>query len=856
MDLEKKHEYVCNSFDATVRVRTSDREQPGPISCSADVLPFSWTLNVRHHQYVQYRLLRTAIKSQQRFDTMRRQRPGKSAKEDPRAWWQYAVACVTSRPNSRPWSDVQRIVRKRDPYIDLVVKKNAKKSDINGYHAGLTEDESAQLLKLEEFLPIEAMSAFHIVALRRAHLLRSNPELFEEGKSKSRKSWSKGLGRFRFSSSRKRSATPDPSSAALPPPDKPPSTSTLSDATQGDNVLDEKKQNDEKGDSVKLLEAMTRRLGNKVWFVDWRLHDVTLNIVLVSPRDDSPIAHLVLSSRGNVRSFGRGKRDFCFDISQCDILHHDELVLFVRPPEDDMLTEIETDEDLDETLGSLIPKISTFRRGGAHVEGKPDLVASSGFLDLPPDEVVCRVASGQNGTDRNLSISSHPANLNWKSSMLDELLDFFVRRAEEVKADLTEYVRSAATPLARKAQLALLSPGSFAIHLNIAAPKVWLPISGNDASGVLLLDAGVVRVSGSKREGSSVMTWDVKGKAIHASYSKGRVFDVALGFLGPNLNDSFARMETTVIKPFNISMEASNPSDHPDGSSHETSHIRAIDIYVSPVCLNLVDAEVLARSFGKWYVRSIHRANRKASGRSVTGSSTYLPAGKSPKEKIRDPLTGSTTNPLKMTVKLEKLELALEGHSKASVDMDDRSLASLDSAHDGSPPVRIYLVEICDVEILREVQDQLATTSLAVHDASILRLKEGAQYSMLKTRYDAGDAQYQVLVRSRQSGDPNSSLFGDSSTDEANLALPPIIQASIMHDGYSHLDEVEVDIDSVVLRVTPTTLKDCAKAIRRIAEITQLATQEMARKVHEEGRKARRRDRPVGKCSKCMSSTL
>ena len=155
LDLGKPHEYVCENFGAEIRMRTSDREIPGPISCSADVMPFTWTLNIRHHQYVQYRLLKTAIKSQHRFDTMLRQRPKSSPITDAKAWWQYAIACVTSRPNSRPWSDVKVIVQNRTRYIDLVVKKNLKKGNMSGYHAGLSDSESSELLALEELLPIE-----------------------------------------------------------------------------------------------------------------------------------------------------------------------------------------------------------------------------------------------------------------------------------------------------------------------------------------------------------------------------------------------------------------------------------------------------------------------------------------------------------------------------------------------------------------------------------------------------------------------------------------------------------------------------------------------------------------------------
>jgi Mg2+ and Co2+ transporter CorA len=58
---------------------------------------------------------------------------------------------------------------------------------------------------------------------------------------------------------------------------------------------------------------------------------------------------------------------------------------------------------------------------------------------------------------------------------------------------------------------------------------------------------------------------------------------------------------------------------------------------------------------------------------------------------------------------------------------------------------------------------------------------------------------------------------------------------------------VEIVIDSVIVRVTPTSLKDCAKGLRRFLELVELTTKEMERKVHEEGRNARRMER-LGKC--------
>jgi hypothetical protein len=807
-------------------VRTSDREIPGPVSCSADVLPFVWSLNIRHHQYIQYKQLQVAMKSQQRFDTMLKKRPKSSPKQSPRAWWQYAVACVTSRPNYRPWSDVRVIVQNRSRYIELVTKKNFKKSDKNGYHSGLSDRESAELLALEELLPIEAMDAFHLIALRRAHLLKTNPDQVDQTKEKERKSWA-SLGRFRFSSSRRRSegSVEDMSNSLA-------SARAVNESRNSESSFtclerdDEAKEVDASG---ALLEVMTQRLGNKVWFVNWKLHDATWNVNLASPLDDSSIANFVIGSNGNIRSFGKGKRDFCFDITQCSMMHHEETVLFVRPSGDGILAEIDViDDDLSDTLGSLAPGISSAPQHSFANDGLPNLTYSSKFLDLPPEGFVCRAAHGKNGPNRNYSISCHPINLSWRGTLLDELLDFFVRRAKDVKSDLAQYVRNAATPLAKKAQLALISPGSFSIHLNVAAPKIWLPVKSNEG-GVLLLDAGAVRVAADKGEGESTMVWDLKGKSIHASYTKGRTFDARMGFINPNLHDSVARSETIVVSPFNFSVDASNQIESHLECNAKKAAVRTIDIAVSPVCLNLVDAEVLARSFGKWYARSIRRANRRAANRTPrTLAATALSAEH--RNRKNDLSACENDSIIKVSLNVDKVELALEGHSKGVVE-DDRSLTSQDSAYEGSPPVRTYLVEIRGVNVLQMKQSSHSTTSLTVHDASILRLKEGTHYAPLKSRFDAVDAQYRVLVRSGPGSPTVNSRHGE---------LPPIVRASLLHDGNSHLDEVEVDIDSVILRVTPTTLKDCAKAFRRIAELTQLATKEMERKVHEEGRKARR----------------
>ena len=43
----------------------------------------------------------------------------------------------------------------------------------NGFHGGLNESDSLELLALEDLLPIEALTAFHLLARREAFKLQS-----------------------------------------------------------------------------------------------------------------------------------------------------------------------------------------------------------------------------------------------------------------------------------------------------------------------------------------------------------------------------------------------------------------------------------------------------------------------------------------------------------------------------------------------------------------------------------------------------------------------------------------------------------------------------------------------------------
>jgi Vacuolar sorting-associated protein 13, N-terminal/N-terminal region of Chorein or VPS13 len=843
------HGYVCQGLDAEVRVRTSDRVMPGPISCSADVQPFHFTFHVRPSQYLQFQKLMAGVKSQQRFDTMPRQRPVESPRENPAAWWKYAMARVTSRPQTRPWEDVKRIGQSRLRYIELVMKKNADRSSGAGYHGSLTTKQSEELLAMEDSLPMEALLAFHLVALRRVYAAQTTaraPRSSQDGR------------RFRIRRPSSKSKLPPPSSPSASCDASMALASTTTSSWSGPPLpgTEGPARTSSSAAPMSLLEAMTLRLGKKVWFIDWKLRDAAMSLLVRRTPTDTPLLQFVLRASGNLKSFGIGKRDFCFIVSQCDITHGLQKVLFFGSRESFVFSEEDESPEENDDRMDLVAPIESMRRAVASRSSKeplwlrgPDLVTPAQYLELPPPGTACRIVAGKDHDTFKISISAHPATLVWSNVLSDSVLETFSEHSSDLYGDLKQHIRNFATPMARKAQLALLSPGSLSLHLNIASPKVWVPIISGDAEGCLILDAGTLRMKSSKEEGDTEAQWNVQAREIGAKFVRGLNISRFTRDSFPSLLAfgafPMSQGESVVVRPFSIDassciLRGAVPID----AVFLADPIRNVEVTISPICLNLVDSEMIARLLGKLYARGLHRVRRESPPKDEV--SGVAPMVESDLRLAFQDIKWSEL-PRIFTVHIEKIEIALEGHSKQAFSSDDRSMASLDTAlQEYAPPTRAYLVEILHVTWKKSGLRHTEMTRFTIIDASIVRLRDVSQYTPLFVRRELMESENRIFVRASDETVPNPDETAvDGRPDNGPFAefgpQPGIFRASLLHNRLSHLDEVEVDIDSVILRITPTTLKDCAKAFRRIMELTQLVTKEMERKVHEEGRKARRR---------------
>ena len=644
-DPGQPHHYILESFSWKAHVKLSDRNQPGPMTCIAEFLSMEIDLYFRQHQYMQYNMLRSAMLSQQRYDTMLRQRPTEEPANDPLSWWKYAISCVTTRPNSRPWADVVQIVRSRQRYIELVMQKVMHSSEGNGFHGGLNEVESLELLALEELLPIEALMSFHLLALRQVYESQMKGDFDSESEIKTKRGRqsitlpgsSQSKSRFR----RFRRALSGGGSKNK--------SSGESDDSETDLLASVALPGIHPSDSVtrsSLRQAISSRLGKKVWHNTLFLNDVKLVIHLLDPAESTSTLQMDLRLGGKLRTYGVTKHELSLDVMRFEVVdcrHNGKSTAPSQFFADGKILSV------GESRGSLLfcskvrpdPPAARLKLRSPKVvvtgdSGVDQSAASYGNSSAPEDltlpnysglprGVVCRIASSKDIGALRLTICAHPATLVWHKSSIYAVSEFFASSTSQLQTELTRQLQNVATPLARKAQLALLSPDAITVDVNMAAPKVWVPVSA-ESNDAVYLDAGRFRVACAKKEQGTDTQWEVIARDIQVMFvrlrrhvsrtgkSNGRDFSVT------GLPDC---EELSIIRPFHIDLNDSILESVPespgtkDVSGLENSLIgsgplRKTTVNVSPIRLNLVDAEVLARAIGKWYAQGIGRVKGRA----------------------------------------------------------------------------------------------------------------------------------------------------------------------------------------------------------------------------------------------------
>jgi Vacuolar sorting-associated protein 13, N-terminal/N-terminal region of Chorein or VPS13 len=836
-DPSKPHTYCFENFCAQMKMELGDRNQSGPMKLLAEFLPVKFPLQFRSYQFIQYQKLKSAMYSQQRFDTMLRQRPNGDPISQPRQWWKYLIACVTTSPHSRPWEDVAKITKCRARYVELVKKKITSSSEGSGFHSGLKDEESFELLSLEDLLPIEALQTFHLIALR---------EVYEDTKRVEKVSLEEmGSDEVEFavkSSGRPRLLNPF--------------RRTKKSVDQGKDADDEvfpKKSSIGGLDSSAVVAAINSRMGRKSWINTFILNEVNISLVLI--QGNERLIQVELQATGEVKTLGPGRFDLLFDIIRFEIIDPQKrLVHFIQYQTIDCGKLLMFEAHRDMFQGDLSLSVDS-----------PLSLGQDQAMELPPIGVVCRLSANKETNSLKLGISALPATLVWSKPCMDAVLEFFSSPSTELQTEVSRQLRNVATPLARKAILALMSPNEFQINMNVAAPKVWFPISLEADDGAVHFDAGKFIMSISKKELLTDTFWNFCARDIQVMFVRQK----------ESISDTSRKECITIVKPLQMQVEAimaehkiekpaKNPAFYALNPTPDEGPWRKLDIFVSSICLNLVDAEILARAIGKWYASGLVKVRKLKEKKSFASFEKGL-AKKQGEEAILQGSKFTSTGVSFLSVHIERIQMALEGHSKSKV-----HVANGKESHVGSngcePRTRTYVVDLVDISIGRLSQKSISKSQFLISDIGIFRADCDTRldYKMVPT-YNAHTIPHCILIRL----DKEESSSREASNAAAALHLSPprlnakqspspkspsgpieigglqkgnvtsFLSVRLFHDRLLHLDEVEIGMNSVVLRITPTTLKDCSKGFRKVMELIQIVTQEMERYVHEGGRKAR-----------------
>jgi len=780
----RQHDYCCSLFNLMFRATFSDIAQEGPSQWEAELLPFELQLYIQPHQYQQYQRLRSVMIAQKKIDTMQHRRPDASPADDPIAWWRYTVGRVVARPNARPWRDVLQIVNSRSRYIELVVKKLKRHRDGVGFHGGLKDDESRELLALEDTLPIESLLSFHLLALRdiyrqqtdsgehirQEETLNSLLSASDTAQQKHRSSLIRMTRKLTGRASKQKSAfVIDKSSAS--------SADDVEMRSDGNTAMPSFSTSVMSGMDYSSVPLSSP--DDSIIQIKFIVRQILLGVSLVDPESNEPFVTLEFEADGSMYSSGMR-------------VNIKEVALDLR------------------------------RVSVDSCEGKILSIGSG-----EQEEAACRLMASRDVKSLALGVSARPATLVWNNTCFHRLLSFLsAKGADDFQDMVRSKLRSAATPLAYKARVAILSPKAMSVEMKIEAPKVWIPISSSIASdvtegdthqaidGAIFFDAGLLRFSLSKGEGVADTLTVASISQINVRYCEritGFIVDDQ-GFIVPRLSAAqlgATRDDITVVRPFSISVDASVAADYEKWDGTISSLVDQIDtsgrgrvatsiaVTIGDIYFDLVDAGIITRAVGKLYAAEVLRAKQRARYDVHINAKPEVGASAPPfLNDQADTVRYLSSNSLILTVTLDRIRAALVSRAGDSE--------------------RRYILQLCSLKVRHATLFDEKLTRFGMTDASIHRK----------------DSQLKVFGRPQITSVTESGKSKDAGDDN-------FIRASFLANRRENMNEFELDIKPLVLVVTPSSLVDCMHSIKGIAEVGEIIGREVERRVHLLGRSTR-----------------
>ena len=490
-------------------------------------------------------------------------------------------------------------------------------------------------------------------------------------------------------------------------------------------------------------------------------------------------------------------------------------------------------------------------------------------MPLPPNGVVFRLLGSVALSSLSLSVSAHPAKLIWKTDRVKAVLEsFFPSQSIEPKSILRNQLRNAATPFAHRAQIAMISQRSLSFNLNIDAPKIWFPISADSLDGALFIDAGRLKISMYKPQLHTKMFLEVDSNNMQVQFLK--VLN-GLYEIQPGRDSQTSREDIPIVLPFNVHISSERSGEQGprrrkrnesigekviiDETIEESNRMK---IDVSKISLNLVDVEVLAIGLGKWYAAELLVVKHRNSIQDEVKEESISQQENPPPTKLQMNIVRQSISFL-----VDGIQLSLEGQSHEKSD----SYISAKKKKKKKSRKRTYLVQVLGIHGKIESIGDNKKSSVAVDDVSIMQTKRSTESTEQNPKQKPSEElRHHILMCAHQSlSDSN-----EASEDPILLSPSRIVEAtpkskgetinvhkespalifSMVHDGGNHLDDIGMDLNYLIFRITPSSLQDCSEALKRVLQLIEIMTREMERRVHAAGRSARNQEN-TGKSSTC-----
>jgi hypothetical protein len=578
-----------------------------------------------------------------------------------------------------------------------------------------------------------------------------------------------------------------------------------------------------------------------------RCQKLTMVLTVTSITNDKPILQGCMRASTWIRQIPGEGMNFLFDVRNLEFLNcsnedSSTLMSFEIPEK-----EAENDQLL--ASGIVVPLgISSNSDDDIMLETFCNQMRNE-ELPLPPKGVVSRMLVSERPTGRSFSLSAYAATMIWNKKCVNAFMEtFFPSQNLESRTVLQNQLRNAATPIVHKAQVAMSAPKSMSINVNIDAPKVWFPVSPNKADGALFVDVGKMSVRLRKPELLANVCWSMECTGIHANLRRNALTE------GDSFNVS-NKVDVPIILPLNLSYEVERSGDGPvtvrrrNGIEYKQSKVSQLKL--SKICIKLVDVEVLAKAISKWYASELLQVKRRRGNASVrsqdstviSSDNTYVNSAKGV-QLSQD-----------LSVSIEKVQVYLQGPS-------DKSLSSIQERKK-----RIYLVELSKLHLSRSLNGNIRTTTGKLNYINIVQMKDSyagsenelqpshePQHIILRCSNDdsliSSDGIHKSLhdIGHFETGDrsPDSyspmtqSIHKRNRHSQQKNKMKEAMKMKFSHDEDAHVDDLDATMNSIEIRVTSTSLRDCYGATKRILEVIKMTTGEMEHRVHQVGRKIRR----------------